>query len=151
MSSIPDPTECPYYLISRATLAVTSELRRELATAGEDQIRVSYLGALMALWQQDDLKAGDLGRRAGLEPSTMTNLLDRMTRDGLAKRRLDPDDRRVQRIILTDKGRRVREPIMVAVNRTFSRVLAGVPDEDMELMKHVLRQILVNTKKTSKP
>jgi len=149
VTSIPDPTECPYYLISRATLVVTAELRRELATAGVGQIRVSYLGALMSLWQQDELKAGDLGRRAGLEPSTMTNLLDRMSRDGLVERRPDPNDRRAQRIILTDEGRRVREPILVAVDRTFSRILSGVPEHDMEQMKQVLRQILINSRKTS--
>ncbi|MCP4606590.1 MAG: MarR family transcriptional regulator [Proteobacteria bacterium] len=149
--TIPDPTDCPYYLISRTTLVVTAALRKELAASGAGQVRVSYLGALMVLWRQDDLKSGDLGRRAGLEPSTMTGLLDRMARDNLVVRIPDPKDRRAQRIRLTDEGRRLREPIVKAVDKTFEQVFSGVPEEEITHLKDILRTILSNSNKTSNP
>jgi len=73
-----DVTECPYYLITRASLACTARLKEALAAAGVGNIRPAYLGVLMSLWSDDGLRAVELGRRAGLEPSTMTGLLDRM-------------------------------------------------------------------------
>ncbi|MCP4676864.1 MAG: MarR family transcriptional regulator [Deltaproteobacteria bacterium] len=149
--TIPDPTDCPYYLISRTALVVTSELRKDLAAAGAGQIRVSYLSVLMVLWCQDDLKSGELGRRAGLEPSTMTGLLDRMVRDALVVREPDPQDRRAQRICLTKEGREFRDPIMDAVNKTLGRVLDGIPQDDMNHVKETLRLVLSNSNKTSDP
>ncbi len=149
--SIPDPTDCPYYLVSRATLAVTAELRRGLGEAGVGQVRASYLGVLMALWRQDDLQVGELGRRAGLEPSTMTGLLDRMGRDGLLERQADPSDRRALRVRLTSRGWALRAPVMTTVEGTLQRVLRDIPADQLQAAKSALRQILMNTSRMSRP
>lgn len=140
-----DPKDCPYYLISRSTLAVTAELKQEFASAGLEGVRPAYLGVLMSLWREDGLSAVELARRAGLEPSTMTGLLDRMERDQLLARRADPEDRRAQRIYLTETGRSVRKPTLAAVNRTLARVLEGVSAADLTRIKGTLRRILANT------
>jgi MarR family transcriptional regulator, organic hydroperoxide resistance regulator len=140
-----DPKDCPYYLISRSTLAVTAELKQEFASAGLQGVRPAYLGVLMNLWREDGLSAVELARGAGLEPSTMTGLLDRMERDQLLVRRADPEDRRAQRIYLTETGRSVRKPTLAAVNRTLTRVLEGVSAADLTRIKDTLRRILVNT------
>ncbi len=100
-----DTVNCPYYLVSRVTLVVTSALKKGLAAAGVGDVKPAYLGALFALWKEDGLKVVELGRRSGLEASTMTGLIDRMEHDGLVERRDDATDRRVQRINLTEKGR----------------------------------------------
>jgi len=142
---IREPKDCPYYLISRSTLAVTAELKREFASADVGGVRPAYLGVLLSLWREDGLNAAELGRRAGLEPSTMTGLLDRMEHDGLLARAADPGDRRAQRICLTDAGRRVREPVLAAVDRTLKRVLSGVSAADVARVKNTLRRILMNT------
>jgi DNA-binding MarR family transcriptional regulator len=140
-----DPKDCPYYLISRSTLAVTAELKQEFAAAGLEEVRPAYLGVLMSLWREDGLSAVELARRAGLEPSTMTGLLDRMERDKLLTRQAHPEDRRAQRIYLTEDGRSVRKPTLAAVDRTLARVLEGVPAADLTRIKDTLRRILANT------
>ncbi len=141
--------ECPYYLISRSTLAVTARLKQQFASAGLDGIRPSYLGVLLSLWHEDALTSAELGRRAGLEPSTMTGLLDRMERDRLVVRAADPGDRRVQRICLTQFGRQVRKPVLTAVDTTLGEVLDGVSEEDLVRVKETLRVVLANTDKVS--
>lgn len=143
--AIRDARDCPYYLISRCTLAVTAGLKQDFASAGLDGVRPAYLGVLMTLWRDDGLSAVELARQAGLEPSTMTGLLDRMERDQLVVRRADPQDRRAQRIHLTETGRAVRKPTLTAVDRTLTRVLAGVSETDLSRMKDLLRRILANT------
>ncbi|MFH2008375.1 MAG: MarR family winged helix-turn-helix transcriptional regulator [bacterium] len=142
--TITDPFDCHFYLITRASLLVTSTLRRELASAGVEQIRPAYLGVLLVLWGGDGVRSVDLAHRAGLEPSTMTGLLDRMARDGLVRREADPDDRRAQRIFLTDHGREVEGPVNEVVDSTVERVLGNVPDKDLRQLKTTLRQMLAN-------
>ncbi len=146
---IAEPTECPYYLISRATLVVTAALKRDLASAGVGHVRPAYLGVLMSLWSEDSLQVGELGRRAGLEPSTMTGLLDRMARDGLLERRADPSDRRAQRIHLTAAGHEARGPVSEVVNRTLDRMLEGVSGQDITHLKDTLKRLLSNYHKVN--
>jgi DNA-binding MarR family transcriptional regulator len=138
------PPDCPYYLISRATLAVTSQLKKGFANEGFNTIKPAYLGVLLSLWEQDGLKANKLGKRAGLEPSTMTGLLDRMERDGLLKRKPDPNDRRANKIVLTAKGVDAKEPATKIVSTTLEKAFNTIPEKDIETVKNVLRKILLN-------
>lgn len=139
-----NPPDCPYYLISRVTLLVTSELKKGLAEGGAADVRPAYLGALLALWQEDALKVVDLGKRAGLETSTMTGLIDRMERDGLVERRDDASDRRVQRIHLTEKGKQAMNPALAAVDKILATVFEGISEEDLSKTIDVLRRVLAN-------
>ena len=144
-------TDCPYYLISRASLAVARHLKRALAAAELEPVRPSYLGVLMTLWRDDSLKGVDLGRQVGLEPSSMTGLLDRMERDGLIARAADPGDRRAQRICLTRHGRNLREPVLAVVDQALAGVLSGVAEGDVEHLKVTLRQVLTNLDSSGAP
>jgi DNA-binding MarR family transcriptional regulator len=139
-----DVEECPYYLITRVSLATTAALKRGFAEAGIETVRPAYLGSLMSLWREDGLKMIDLGRRAGLEPSTMTGLLDRMERDGLVERRPDPADRRVLKIFLTDAGARARDAVVAIVDRTLAGVFAGVDATGIGALKGLMRKVLAN-------
>jgi len=136
--------DCPYYLITRVSLAATAAMKRGFVEAGIEYIRPAYLGSLMSLWREDGLKMIDLGRQAGLEPSTMTGLLDRMERDGLVERRADPADRRVLKIFLTEKGLKARDAAVAVVDSTLNRVLTGVETGEIEALKGLLRKVLAN-------
>jgi len=123
-------------------------------------MKPAYLGALMCLWTSDGLdemlgkfgskdgmKLTELGRCAGLEPSTMTGLIDRMERDGLVFRSSDPHDRRAQIAALTEKGTQIRAKVIEAVDETFKEAFAGIQPAQMETAKAVLQKILANTNK----
>ena len=142
--NFPLPPDCPYYLISRATLAVTSYLKKGFVNEGINTIKPAYLGVLLSLWNEDGLKANELGKRAGLEPSTMTGLLDRMERDGLVKREPDPNDRRAHRIHLTQGGVDAEASATKIVSKTLEKTFNTIPKKDIETTKAVLRTILLN-------
>ncbi|MBU8849008.1 MAG: MarR family transcriptional regulator [Desulfobacterales bacterium] len=142
--NLPLPPDCPYYLLSRATLAVTSLLKKGFAEEGISTIRPAYLGVLLSLWDKDGLKANELGKRAGLEPSTMTGLLDRMERDGLVKRAPDPNDRRANRIHLTQEGVDAEVSATKVVSATLKKVFRTISKKDIETTKNLLRTILLN-------
>lgn len=139
-----DPKDCPYYLITRASLAMTSMLKRGFAIANIGGVKPAYLGVLWCLLREEGVKMNELGRCAGLEPSTMTGLLDRMERDNLVERRPDPTDRRAQLIWLTDQGKDAKDTIITVVNDTLDTALRGISEEDLEQSKSVLRKVLTN-------
>ena len=139
--------DCPYYLMSRATLVVTAALKRGFAAQDVSRVNPAYLAVLLCLWTEDGLKVVELGRRAGLETSTMTGLLDRMERDGLVTRDPDPDDRRAHLIHLTQEGHQVREPVLRVVEQVIGDVFDGISEEELDNMKGVLRKLLINARK----
>jgi len=138
------PHDCLYYLISRATLMATSVLKKEFEAAGVPQVRPAYLGVLLTLWDEDRLGALALGRRAGLEPSSMTSLIDRMERDALIRREADPEDRRAQRICLTRTGKRCQQKVLEVVDRTLAKGSRGVSNKEISRTKEILRHFLTN-------
>ena len=124
------------------------------------EIKPAYLGALMCLWTDegidemlgkfgniDGMKLIELGRCAGLEPSTMTGLIDRMERDGLLHRSNDPHDRRAQIAMLTEKGIMVRSRVLAAMDEMFREAFTGIDAEKLETVKEVLRKIMANANK----
>jgi DNA-binding MarR family transcriptional regulator len=139
-----NPKDCPYYLVTRVSLAATSVFKKVFADAGLTELKPAYIGTLMCLWNEDGLKLIELGRRAGLEPSTMTGLIDRMERDDLVKRVPDPDDRRVLNIFLTDAGCAIEDTMARAVDRVMAQVLSGIGDDDVTHLKDTLRKVLAN-------
>jgi len=144
-----DPRACPFYLVSRVTLVMTSALKKRLTEANVPHVKPAYLWSLISLWNEDALKVVDLGKRSGLEASTMSGLLDRMERDGLVTRVPDPSDRRVLRINLTDEGRRVRDPVIREVERLLSEMLDGISDDEIARTTNLLQRILDKANRVS--
>lgn len=138
--------ECPYYLVSRASLLMTSTLKKTFAAAGIKDVRPAYLVVLWCLWQADEQKMIELARCAGLEPSTMTGLLDRMERDGFVLRKADPTDRRAMLICLTDKGSEARGTAIRLLDETLTILFEGISEEDIDTSSAVLRRIITNAR-----
>jgi DNA-binding MarR family transcriptional regulator len=54
-----------------------------------------------------------LAREWGCDASTATWAIDRLEAKGLAERREDPHDRRVRLVVLTERGRQIRDELRV--------------------------------------
>ncbi|MGE5389614.1 MAG: MarR family winged helix-turn-helix transcriptional regulator [Deltaproteobacteria bacterium] len=65
----------------------------------------SYI--LISLLEENGSTLTRVGQRANLESSTLTNMVDRMERDGLVERKPSRLDRRTIRLYITDKGREI--------------------------------------------
>ncbi|RJP85611.1 MAG: MarR family transcriptional regulator [Desulfobacteraceae bacterium] len=153
------PEDYPFFLITRAALSVTSMLKKFLTKNELPEIKPSYLGALMCLWANDSMdemlsklgseggmKLTDLGRCAGVEPSTITGLVDRMEQDGLVYRSNVPEDRRALKANLSEKGMQMRSSVLQAMDEMTHQAFAGIAPEEMETVKKVLRKVLENAK-----
>ena len=70
----------------------------------------SFIKSLYAFQNPEkEYPIGELGRNARVKSSTMTDMVDRMERDGLAERVRDKNDRRLVKVRLTKKGMDTRQ------------------------------------------
>lgn len=137
--------DCLYYLLTRTSLVATSVLKKDLAAAGVGQVKPAFLGVLLVLWEADGLQAAEVARRAGLEPSTTTGLLDRLEELELLERRADPEDRRAVRIHLTRAAVRLEKTVRSVVDRVLAKAGEGIDPRDLEVSRKVLKQFLTNS------
>lgn len=137
--------DCLYYLLTRASLVATSFLKKDLAAAGVGHVKPAFLGVLLVLWEEDGLQAVEVARRAGLEPSTTTGLLDRLEQLQLLERRADPEDRRAVRIHLTRTAARLEKTVRAVVDLALAKAGQGIRPRDLEVCRRVLQQFLTNS------
>ena len=78
---------------------------------------------LFCLLEKDGSTLSEIGSRAQIENSSLTTMVDRLEKDGLVARRLDPQDRRAIRLFLTKGGKQVGEKIFDEGLR-FNKLLA---------------------------
>ena len=90
---------------------------------------VSQAHALMELLDSPGLSQTLLSGRLGLSKSSVSRLVRRLAEGDQLRRDPDPEDGRVFRLRLTDKGRRAAKVIESASRERFGRLLGGVPPE----------------------
>jgi DNA-binding MarR family transcriptional regulator len=99
------PTAYMFVLLAkRLRLEFESRLAPLGIHAGQDRL-------LQELWIEDGITQRQLIERLSVEPPTVTGILQRLEREGLLSREPDSDNRRVQRVFLTEAGRLLEDPV----------------------------------------
>jgi len=98
--------------------------RADVACCG---VTVAQAVALAALESEGPTRLGDLGRRLGIAPSTLTRNLARLEASGLVEREADVEDARSFRVGLTAQGRRAARALAVQEEDFARQVLAQIP------------------------
>jgi DNA-binding MarR family transcriptional regulator len=98
-----------------ATLfGVVQRMKQDSARkAAEWDLSVTQVRALYALREPASMR--ELADRLYLDPSNLTALVDRLEDLGLVERTADADDRRIKRLVITEKGVSLSEEIIDAV------------------------------------
>ena len=112
-------------VLSGEAQALLVTIGKRLERSGDEFFREIGLSAsqfeiMRILWQQDHLTLGELSRICCCAPPNVTGLVDRLERKGLLRRAVDPKDRRVARIVLTDEGQKLREPTAKVIEKYLS-------------------------------
>ncbi|MBQ9315393.1 MAG: MarR family transcriptional regulator [Atopobiaceae bacterium] len=95
---------------------------------------------MMALWEHDGVKVGELGTRLHLDSATLTPLLKRLEAHGYVRRQRSPLDERAVIVSLTDEGRELRERAL-SVPPCIAGCLSISPEEAMQL-KALLEKLI---------
>ena len=134
-----DWEECVNYLLTTAQHHVHERMSQLLAPYG---ITPGQYGVLNCLWNKRGDTPKELAQTLNLETSTVSGLLDKMQRRGVIDRIISEADRRVVRIILTDEGCALQEPVLAVIRQVNSEVLSGFTSAESEALLAALRAII---------
>jgi DNA-binding MarR family transcriptional regulator len=78
------------------------------------------------------------------DKTSLTRMLERMEGAGLVSRKVDPDDSRVHRVLLTGKGRQVQEQVIPHRDQALNAAVEGLSGEEVRELKRLLDRIYKN-------
>ena len=96
---------------------------------------------LMELWDHDGRTQADLADSLGVEPPTVTKMLQRMEGADLVDRRPDATDRRAMRVYLTPKGRRLKGRVDKLWAELEARTVGELSDRQQSSLRSLLNAI----------
>jgi MarR family transcriptional regulator for hemolysin len=106
---------------------------------------------LSAIAEVHGMTQAALASHAHLEGATITHHVDRLEKAGLVRRVLDPGDRRVRRLELTPAGVELHARMMTAVIQLQTVVMAGMRQDDKEVLGRCLDLIQANLAASGAP
>lgn len=121
---------------------ISAHMRRQYAERlRELDLHVGQDNLLCKLWNDNGMTQMELREHLNCEPPTITNMVKTLEKKGFVYRMKDPNDGRVSRVYLTDKGLEVREPIENMWRNQQDRLLKGLTEEDRILLNKFLQQM----------
>ncbi|MFD8362199.1 MarR family winged helix-turn-helix transcriptional regulator [Streptomyces hygroscopicus] len=130
--------ECIVFTLGKAYQQAHGELKRRLKFLG---LTVPQYSVLAGLWEQDGRTAAQLCERLVMDSATITGVLDRLERAGLATRVPDQKDRRLVRLRLTSTGVALRDEVQRTVADLNEQILRPFPPGEAERLYAQLRVI----------
>ncbi len=100
--------ETTSYLLARVATAFRSSLERNMALI---DLHAGHVFILIELWKEDGLRQIDLAKRLNIAAPTVFKTLKGLAEINLITLESDPNDGRVNRAFLTEKGRAKRDQV----------------------------------------
>jgi DNA-binding MarR family transcriptional regulator len=124
-----------------AVRTLRARLDRELQAAG---LRLGQYQLLRLLWESDGLTPRELADRLVVEMPTVTRTVQRLIRDGFARREAHPMDARSVRIYLTEKGRRLQERVDAIFAEQTERAMSGFSQAERAALVDFMNRMAAN-------
>lgn len=134
------PVSHPTLDFKRAYLAFRRSLEQTIKPFG---FSVAQFDVLQILLHEDGLAHYELQERLAISSPTLTNILDRMERDGHVERRADVTNGRVKRIHLSKAARALcaSQAFCDAGDRLVERMFHGFTKEERAQFDRLLRRL----------
>jgi MarR family transcriptional regulator, organic hydroperoxide resistance regulator len=134
------PNDRLAHLVKDATRALVRALQMRLA---EHAVSFGHWTYLRILWEGDGLTQRELSEQAGVTEPTTFSALKAMERLGYVRRRRRRDRKQID-ILLTAKGRRLRDHLVPLAQDVNSIAVRGARKADIAATRGVLLAIIEN-------
>lgn len=113
----------------------------------EFDLNKSQAGILFALHRSDSMSQKELAARLNVTPPSITSSIQKMERERFLTRHPDPEDQRVMRLMLTEKGKSCIKGVYAVAEQMEKLMFQGMTGEEVMLFKRLLFQISENLDK----
>ena len=114
----------PAHLLRRATQYANDIYASEV---GEDALTARQFAVLLTVEEHDGLSQTDLVNMTGIDRSTLADMISRMLKKELLRRRRTDDDARANSVTITSSGKRALATVLSRVKKAEDKVLAPLP------------------------
>ncbi|MFJ8025735.1 MarR family winged helix-turn-helix transcriptional regulator [Streptomyces sp. NPDC096311] len=104
---------------------------------------------MMQLWQRGAQRQADLIKTLGLDPSTVTKMLQRLEQSGFVTRRPSDEDRRAVVVDATRAGQALRDRVLQVWRELETITADGFTSEEYDQAMGILARIEANLMDTS--
>jgi DNA-binding MarR family transcriptional regulator len=132
------------FVIAKASQRWNELLAARFSELGYPEVRPSYGSVLLPLFEEDNLRMGEIAARARLSKQTMTTLVRLAERDGLVTRAADSTDRRATRISLTKRASEfsaVAEMVVAGLEKRVEEALGAKRSADLRAALSALMEL----------
>jgi DNA-binding MarR family transcriptional regulator len=115
------------------------------------QLNMTYpqLGALMALIRKDDITQRELAELLETDTTTAMVLCDSLEKRGWLIRTRDRNDRRVNRLVLTDNGKDIYAQAMKLIQTGYEYAFKRTPSDELNKVLPFLENIYQHIKEVT--
>jgi DNA-binding MarR family transcriptional regulator len=131
------------FITGKASTAIARRLQKNFKQAGVD-ITIEQWSVLYHLWRLDGQSQQQLCDATFRDKPSITRLVDNLEKLQLVTRVANKDDRRINRIYLTQQANLLQAQTMELANQTLNEALEGVSNEQIEIAKEVLQKVYDN-------
>ncbi|HUH97422.1 MAG TPA: MarR family transcriptional regulator [Anaerolineales bacterium] len=121
-----------------------SSMRNLILYSKENGLSMSQMAALFQIHHGKSNVSG-LGEGLGITHAAASQMLDRLVQQKLILRTEDPQDRRVKKLVLTDKGCRIMQESVRARQDWLEAVLSGLSASQKEQIAAAVKILIEKT------
>lgn len=96
------------------------------------------------LWNQGEMSQQELADQMQKDKNSITKLVDAIERKGFVVRQQNPNDRRSNTIILTDKAFTLRDDAKTKGISILNKMLEGIPENELHSFLETLEKLCAN-------
>jgi DNA-binding MarR family transcriptional regulator len=113
---------------------------RRLSEKTLKPLRITFpqFGALLRLSFQDNITQKELSEIMDTDTTTIMVICDSLEKKGLLKRMKDPSDRRVNRLVLTEKGNDIVSKAYPLMIKRYEFFIESISKEELEAITPIL-------------
>ena len=140
MKRLPDDLpDCTVFLLGKAYQKAHSDFQKRLKPYGLTNMQ--HL-VLEGLWYKNGRTATELCKGLVLDKATLSGVLERMVESGWIVKKPDLEDRRVQRIYISDKADSFKDRLINERTQANKDLLSNFTMEESIILKRLLRDIM---------
>ena len=131
---------------ARYVSKLSNKLRRKIDAFSSRQDFSGSEGKVLhfILAQSGDVFQKDVEEEYSLRPSTATERLKKMEKNGLIYRQAMPNDARMKKIIVTDKALQYKDIVMNDILSLEEELTKGISPKDLDVFFDVIEKMMDN-------
>jgi DNA-binding MarR family transcriptional regulator len=135
--------DCFGCLMYRANRIMANRLNRAFRKTGNN-ITLEQFRVFLYLWEGNGVLQSELVNKTGKDKASVARTLDVMEKQNLIVRTSTDSDQRQRRIILTNKGKELKDILVPVAIRSNLDYISMIGKEKMDAVRSVLRELLTH-------